>query len=355
MECTAHRIWGAARVFTGVSKTAAFRASLVAASLILAAEPARAISASTQPAGFVRASVTGGSPSHQATSLIGTPLLLPAVYAGRVQQARAAAGASEISARAASGTLLPRLDASQPHAVFVTSGDFSGFVFPVIEGSARSVTIENHGFDLAHILAEGDAFEIRPLHTFRTLFGGDAATVPFRAATDAGHADQLLVLREGAWRAYWFSGSTWRRSGSPDDAGDDAILPHDAIVVYRRASSPTEVRFVGEAPSRDAILAIPAGSVSAVANPFPVEVGVGELGLESMSGWRSHVRAEFADQVQVCDGGTWRTFWHDGTRWMSAAGPAADASVDAGAGILVARASGEDPNPYALIPRPYAW
>ncbi len=355
MECSAHRVWGAARGFTGVSKTAVLRACLAGLAAVLATAPLHAISASTRPAGFVRTAVSGGSPSRHATTLIASPLLLSAVHTGRIQHARAASGAFELASETVSGLPLPALDSSRPHAVFVTSGTFSGLVFRVTGGSTRTITVENRGFDLTRILAEGDTFEVRPLHTFKTLFGHDAATVPFTAAADAGRADQLLVLRDGAWRVYWFTGSTWRRAGSPGDAGDDVVLPHDGIVVYRRTPGAAEVRFVGEAPAGDAILAIPAGAVSMVPNPFPVEVSLAELGLEMVAGWRCHARAELADQVQVCAGQTWRTYWHDGAGWVSSTGPADDSTIAPGAAMLVVRQTGDDPAPYALITRPYPW
>lgn len=315
---------------------------------------AQAASLATAPAGFVRTTVAAASsPTRYSTSLIATPLLNAPVYAGRVASARAASGATEIDSETTSATRPDCFDATQPHAVFVTSGAFAGFTFRVLGTSARGITVDPQGFDLSQILAEGDAFEVRPLHTFRSLFGSDAANVPFAAAADASRADQLLVQREGAWRAYWFTGSTWRRAGSTADAGDDVILPQDGIVVYRRASSAVDVRFIGDAPETDAVVAVPAGSVTPVANPFPIDATIGEFGFETVSGWRCGAQPDQADQVQVCTGNVWRTFWHDGASWKINSGSPADATIPAGSAMIVVRKTGNAANPFALITRPY--
>ena len=354
MESSAHRAWGATSGFTGVLKTAAGRACLLGALLLASGSSAFAVGASTAPAGFVRTTVAAAAhPSRQATSLIATPLLNAPVYVGRVASARAASGATEISSQSVSVSRPDCFDCSRPHAVFVTSGVFAGFSFRVLATSPRGITVDAQGFDLSEILAEGDAFEVRPLHTFRSLFGGDAATVPFTAAADAARADQLLVNRDGSWRAYWFTGSTWRRAGSAGDAGDDVILPQDGIVVYRRAACAVEVRFVGDAPATDAVVAVPAGAVSTVGNPFPTDAAIGEFGFETVSGWRCSPQADEADQIQVCSGNTWRTYWHDGAQWKNSAGSAADPTIPAGTAMIVVRKAGDAANPFALIARPY--
>lgn len=321
---------------------------------VASAAPVFAVGAATAPAGFVRATITAANTSSRyATSLIATPLLNAPVYVGRVSNARAASGATEISSQSVSASRPDCFDCSRPHAVFVTSGVFAGFTFRVLATSSRGISVDAQGFDLSRILATGDTFEVRPLHTFRSLFGDDVASVPFNAAADAARADQLLVNRDGSWHAYWFTGSSWRRAGSASDAGDDVILPRDGIVVYRRATSATEVRFIGDAPATDAVVALPTGMVSTVGNPFPTDAVIGEFGFETVSGWRCSPLADEADQVQVCSGNTWRIFWHDGAQWKNSAGSAADPTIPAGTAMIVVRKSGDAVNPFALIARPY--
>jgi uncharacterized protein (TIGR02597 family) len=354
MESSAHRLWGAASGFTGVLKTSASRACVLGALLAATVAPLHAVSVATAPAGFVRTSISPAvSANRYSTSLIATPLLNAPVYVGRVASARAASGASEIASQAGSASRLDGIDCSRPHAVFVTSGVFAGFTFRVLGTSSHTITVDALGFDLRQILAPGDNFEVRQLHTFRTLFGSDAASVPFAAAADATRADQLLIQRDGQWRAYWFTGSAWRRAGSAADAGDDVILPQDGIVVYRRATTAVDVRFVGDAPATDAVVAVPAGAISTVANPFPIDAGIGEFGFETVSGWRCAAQVEQADQVQVCAGNAWRTYWHTGTTWTSTSGTATDATIPAGSGMIVVRKAATAANPFALITRPY--
>lgn len=354
MEGFAHRSWGAATGFTGVLRSSAGRVCLLGALLAASAAPLRAASVATAPAGFVRTSVSPAiSANRYSTSLIATPLLNAPVYVGRVASARAASGANEIASQAVGTSRLDGIDCSRPHAVFVTSGVFAGFTFRVLGTSSRSITVDALGFDLGQILAQGDSFEVRELHTFRTFFGSDAASVPFGAASDAARADQLLIQRDGQWRAYWFTGSAWRRAGSAADAGDDVILPQDGIVVYRRATTAVDVRFVGDAPATDAVVSVPAGAVSTVANPFPTDATIGEFGFETVSGWRCAAQADQADQVQVCSGEGWRTYWHTGATWTSSVGAAVDAKIPAGTGMIVVRKAATAANPFALITRPY--
>jgi uncharacterized protein (TIGR02597 family) len=327
---------------------------MLGALLATAVAPLRAVSSATAPAGFVRTSIPAAiSANRYSTSLIATPLLNAPVFVGRVTSARAASGASEIASQAVSASRLDGINRNRPHAVFVTSGVFAGFTFRVLGTSSHSVTVDALGFDLGKILAPGDSFEVRELYTFRTLFGSEAANVPFAAATDAAQADQLLIQRDGQWRAYWFTGSVWRRTGSAADAGDDVILPQDGIVVYRRATTAVDVRFVGDAPATDAVLSVPAGAISTVANPFPVDAGIGEFGFETVSGWRCAAQVDQADQVQVCAGNTWRTFWHTGTTWASTAGTTPDGAIPAGSGMIVIRKAASESNPFALVTRPY--
>lgn len=319
---------------------------------LAAVAEAHAVSAATAPAGFVRATIAAGNGARTSTSLIGSPLLNAPVYAGRVGLVTHALSATRIASERVSGSRLGAINLSRPHAIFVTSGAFAGFSFRVVAAEGGAVSVESEGFDLTQILEAGDTFEIRPLHTVRTLFGSAPGEVPFAGASDASRADQLLIRRDGAWRAYWFTGSTWRRSGSAGDAGDDVILPQDGIVVYRRAASATQVRFFGDAPATDAVIAAPAGAISTVANPFPVAVGLAELGLETLSGWRCAENVEAADQVQVSSGNTWLTFWFDGARWRNSTG-LPEATIDAGAAVLVVRKPSAAANPFALIGRPY--
>lgn len=354
MEVIAHRVWGAASGFTGVLKSAVSRACLVGVALAVSTPALHAVSASTAPAGFVRTTVAAAAtPGRYATSLIATPLLQAPVYVGRVDSARAASGATEISSQSVSTSRPDCFDCSQPHAVFVTSGVFAGFSFRVLATTSQGIKVDALGFDLSQILAPGDAFEVRPLHTFKSLFGDDRRSVPFAAAADAARADQLMINRGGQWHAYWFTGSTWRRAGSTADAGDDVILPQDGIVVYRRATTAVDVRFVGDAPATDAVVSVPAGTISTVANPFPTDVTIGELGFETVTGWRSAARLDQADQVQVCAGNLWRTFWHDGASWQASSGTTSDTTIAAGAAMIVVRKAGDSANPFALIERPY--
>ncbi|MBE2212342.1 MAG: TIGR02597 family protein [Opitutaceae bacterium] len=314
----------------------------------------RATTVATAPAGFVRTTVGAASSANRySTSLIATPLLNAPVYAGRVASARAASGATEIASQSVNVARPDCFDISQPHAVFVTSGVFAGFTFRVLGASAQGITVDGLGFDLAQILAPGDTFDVRPLHTFRSLFGDVAARVPFTAAPDAAHADQLLIQRDGTWRAYWFTGSVWRRAGSTVDAGDDVILPQDGIVVYHRTASAVDVRFLGDAPSTDAVISVPAGAVSTVANPFPVDATIGEFGFETVSGWQCAAQPDQADQVQVCEGNAWRTYWHNGTTWTHTAGTTDGANIPAGTAMIVVRKASPAANPFALVTRPY--
>lgn len=354
MEGTAHTLWGAASGFTGVLKTAAGRLGALALLAAVPAAPLAAISASTAPMGFVRATVAAAESSASHTpSLIATPLLQAPVFTGRFDRARAASGAVELIHQPGTPMRPDCFDAGRPHAVFVTSGVFSGFVFRVRGNGPEGIRVDAQGFELGEILAPGDRFEVRPLHTFKSLFGADAATVPFTAAEDAAHADQLMICRDGVWRAYWFTGSIWRRTGAPGDAGEDALLPQDGIVVYRRATSAVAVRFVGEAPATDAVLSMPAGAVSAIANPFPTDAAIGEFGFEVVSGWQCHPRHDQADQVQVRTAGAWRTFWHDGQDWRDSAGLATPLTIPAGTAMIVVRRASAAANPFALVARPY--
>lgn len=353
MERLAHRVWGATAGLTGVLQTRFARAFALVAMVALGGSELGAVSASTAPGGFVRATVDAGSATRHGTSLVASPLLNAPAFAGRVGSARTVGNTSTIKADSASGLRPSCIDATTPHAVFVTSGDFAGFVFRVLETSRDTITVDGQGFDLGRVLEPGETFDVRPIHTLATLFGNDATSVAFTAAGDASRADQLLVQRNGTWRAYWFTGSRWRQSGSARDAGDDVILPNEGIVIYRRSTTALDLRFVGEAPAQDAVLSMPAGAVSTVANPFPIDVAIGELGLETVAGWQCGARMEQADQVQLCVANRWVTFWHDGSRWTSSASSNAADTIPAGAAFLVVRRPTGTDNPFALVARPY--
>ena len=349
MEGSAHHLWGAVSDFTGVLPTLGMRLGLLGLVLAVASPEARAISASSAPAGFVRTPIAAGTGTRSATSLIGSPLLQAPVYAGRITRI---ASSAQVTCQAIT---IPQtaVDLSKPHGLFVTSGDFAGFTFRILSGTTRELTVETQGFDLSRVLAPEDTFEVRPLHTLRSLFGDDASRVPFAAGLDASRADQLMVRRESGWRAYWFTGSAWRRTGMAGDAGDDVLLPQDGIVVYRRHATATEVRLVGEVPTCDAVMSMPAGAISVMAHPFPAAMSLAELGLETTAGWRCAATAEDADQVQVCVNNSWRTYWYDGAGWRTDTGGLGVPTVEPGAALLIARKPNIAANPFALVTRPY--
>lgn len=353
MERTTHRGWGAADGFTGVLKRAG-AVALVLGAMVATSSELSATSAASIPAGYVRCALQSGSATHTGTTALGVPLLNAPLYAGKVIEAHGFSSTAEIQAQTVdAGTPAP-IDVSRPCAVFVTSGSFAGFTFRLTAYSTTGFKVDSRGFELSQLLSPGDTFEVRPLHTLRSLFGSDAASVAFAGAAEASRADQLMIQRDGVWRTYWFTGSMWRRTGSAADAGDDVLLPQDGIVVYRRGLEAAAVRFLGEAPMQDAVISVPAGAVSTVANPFPTPVSLAELGLETASGWICASRMDSADQVQICQANTWKTFWHDGSTWRASTGESCAPTIAPGTALLVVRKPAAAANPYALVERPYS-
>ena len=174
----------------------------------------------------------------------------------------------------------------------------------------------------------GDYYEIAPSHTLGSLIGSKADFAQFAV--------------DGRWQTFRRDGALWR-SASGSVANRLPLDPASGLILSCNSTTPTEIVFTGEVPSRPQQLSLLAPGIALTANRFPTAMPLTNLQLAPA--WRVSSRAGAADMVRAWFDGRWRSFYFDGAHWRSPGSPAMwdNTSVPAGGALLFHRRGAASP------------
>jgi uncharacterized protein (TIGR02597 family) len=228
---------------------------------------------------------------------------------------------------------------SNPHFVKMLTGASAGRYFLITSNTVNKVVVDTRGANLTTLVAAGNRYQIGAGRTLGATFG--TTTVPFRSGTNYLAADNLKLWSGSGWEIYYHNGTNWMRNGKSTVQNDVVIYPDEGIQVVRRATTSLTIAIAGEASLIAEKTQTVGPATTYAANRFPVNVTLGNLGLLALPNWIKAASSSTADRVQLCEGGKWITYWHNGTNWIKSGTTASQnaAPLPAGTSYLILRKS----------------
>lgn len=296
--------------------------SLIVTSLLTAGVAARAVDvAYAPPIGGMSISIGGGSMAAPVTTWFAMPLTDQPQASGVSQGKISSVTSTSISAAGANWAAGALSTSAYPYAIRILSGTGEGATFDVTGNTIDTVTVA--GRDPAQLgVSPGDVFQLIPVDTLNSLFGANT----FLGGSSASEAD-IVTLSSTVQVSYYFNTALgrWVRSTGPAvDRGNTAI-PLGSVVAVSRKSSGMSLRITGMVPLAHMNHLVANAGSTYMHTGFPTEVSIGSLAVQSrVVSWISAASAENADLLMLNSGGTWVSYFHNGSHWQRTTGPAVD-------------------------------
>ena len=123
-------------------------------------------------------------------------------------------------------------------------------------------------------------------------------------------ADNVIVWTTYGWKTYFYYNNKWQTYGTRSSQDFTTIYPDEGLVLVRRDTDSYALTLSGVVPAIKSQAFHPAGDNKfLLSNPYPVAIGLTDLGLHSSSNWTNNDSASSADQVLVWTGTNWSTFY----------------------------------------------
>jgi uncharacterized protein (TIGR02597 family) len=315
------------------------KAALAGAALLLAAIfPATATATAaepvrTEPLGLIALTLPAGS-----THALSVPLKGPVVFAGKITD-RTATAIVTAGAGWTPNAFGPF--ETNPCLVRILDGPSQGRYFRVAGNLAYALTLDLDE-DLRSLVAPGNRYEIMTADTLESLFGATGAGIV--TAADPSEADNVILCEDSGWAVYYNDGVQWLREGGDASANATPILPDQGVLFVRRGGTPLDLTITGEVPFTKIVSELPGSGRILLANPFPMDITLEDLGLHDDGSWRAGSSTSDADYVQIRAPQGWLTYYYDGQEWRREGGGASAQNpvVPKGSAIVVVR-RGESP------------
>lgn len=292
----------------------------------------------TTPVGYITLKVDGGTGSVRKGNLLSLPLAVPLKRDGAMTGTITNVGASTLTNANAGWTPGQLSMVAQPALVRMTSGSAAGSTFLIstaTPNTATTVTIDAKNLTQGALntlgIAAGDQYELLACDTISSFFGTPESTEVYGGA-NANVADNVVIVTNGASETFFYSTTLnrWTKSGLlPTDATHFPIHPDAGVYYYRLATTGFEIPLPGRVPTTKRIAWIKKSGNTVLANSWPVDTTLNEMGIHGIATWVSHASAGSADKVKTITDGVLRTFWHDGANWReeTSGSPIADNTV----------------------------
>ena len=120
----------------------------------------------------------------------------------------------------------------------------------------------------------------------------------------------MIVWTTYGWKTYFYYNNKWQTYGTRSSQDFTTIYPDEGLVLVRRDTDSYALTLSGVVPAIKSQAFHPAGDNKfLLSNPYPVAIGLTDLGLHSSSNWTNNDSASSADQVLVWTGTSWSTFY----------------------------------------------
>ena len=231
---------------------------------------------------------------------------------------------------------------SNPHLCFLLTGANAGRYLKILSNTGTSLHLDAAG-EPGLSIDPGDKYQIVEGRTLKGLFTNPIGGL--LTGVDPDSIDNVLLLRNNAWRTYYNDGTKWLlKDGGMALRDTTCILPTEGMVVVRRGNAPLSLIVEGRVPSSPVTSVVKGGSSTLLANAFPADGRLEALDLASLPGWKTAKYAARADHVLIATGTTWLTYFNNGTGWLREGGGTSlqNPQITNASAILIERAEAAD-------------
>ena len=275
----------------------------------------------TTAVGFNTVQIPAGSVATPSYTTLSFPLAAASQFTGPIASVDSA---TSFTMNGAAWTANQFVSASAPCLAKVTSGTNVGRFFLITANTTSQLTVDLGSAptitDLTTALSVGDSVQVLPANTLGTLFGTTPSSTPavqFVTGATASNADNVWVLSGQTWGIYYNNGNNWKKSGSLANQNNTIIFPDEGVLVVHTSSTPLSLTFTGTVPVTNEKSDISGSGSTFVANRYPVDQQLINLGIQSLPGWVNATSAAAADNVWAWNPTTlgWDTFYYNGNNW----------------------------------------
>jgi len=323
--------------------------------------------ATTDPVGFVTVKIAGSFNGSKTTSFISIPLLDSAAITGQVSGVISGVTSNTISNSSAGWSPGELSRPESPFLIQITSGQANGRMFLISSSSevagsqgstantSTSATIVGPGgaaeTDLTTLgIAVGtDTYRIYPCDTIKSFFGTPNETGVLGGANGKS-ADNIVIFSNGTPATYFYSTeqNAWIDNTRNAKPGDNvALLPYYGLLYARQSENPLDLVVTGTVPVTPRSVAIAGkGNATLLAQYWPINSTLVDLGLQNMPGWQSSSNFREADRVVIKDNiGAFRTYFYNGVNWTQNTRGATNSNqepIPLGSSVQILRTPGSD-------------
>ncbi len=273
----------------------------------------------TKPVGGIAVSVTGGTTVAPITTRFAIPLTDTPAASGITVGQISALTSSTITVSNANWVSGALSATNFPYAVRLTSGAGEGATLTVAANTADTLTVS--GRDLTQLgVAAGDKFRLIPIDTLNTLFG----STTFLGGANSDSAD-VVTLSSTVSLSYYYNNSLnrWVRTTGPTSDRGNTPIPPDSVISVTRKSGQLTLYFTGVVPDSKFNFLVANSGTTYTHTGFPKDVTIGALAVQNnVAGWVGSSTATNSDTLAVNSGGTWLTYFYNGSFWQRTTGPA---------------------------------
>jgi len=315
--------------------------------LVLSVCCAAAVQAvTTSPVGLNTIKIPAGSLANPSFTTFSFPLSNIAEFTGTISSVD---NATQVTLNGATWTENQFVSDSAPRLARIMSGTSVGRLFLVVGNTTNQLTLDFSNTltitDLNLAVAVGDSIQIVPANTLATLFGTTPSSTPavqFLTGASAAQADNLWILSRQTWETYYHNGTNWRRSGSLTNQNNTIIYPDEGVLVAHIDPAVLYLTFTGTVPLTNQKTDISGTGSTFLANRFPVDTQLVNLGIHSLPGWLTGASASAADNVWAWNPVKaptpgWDIYYYNGTIWKKSGSLANQntATIAAGTALII--------------------
>ena len=342
------------KVFLNVNACPSPRSSLAALAALLTfglGFEASAQSVTTTPVGAVTVTIAAGTGTVRSATVASFPLVNTSVTNGVTSGTISSVSANTITCSGAGWTASGLAQASFPYLLKITSGSAVGRTFLVTANSVDTLTVSTSDgssttpVDLTQMGivtgASGDKFQIENADTLLTIFGPgdiDGINAPL-GNSNPNLADMVQINTANSYQTYYYdpAQSAWINLVSEVPSNNLVIRPDTAVVYNRLKNTPFSITVTGSIPATNRKAIIRSGQTTILSSYWPKDMTLSGIGLHQLNGWVSSANPNTADIVQIRQGSSWQTYYHDGVNWINLVSevPSNNLTVGVGSGLLI--------------------
>ena len=311
--------------------------------------------ATTTPVGAMAFTIAAGSGTSAKLTTLSLPLLDTAIADGKMTGKITGVTATTISNSSAGWTAGQLSTAATPCLIRITSGLAAGRTFLISTATSNtgttitvdgSETVNTPDLTKLGIVADastGDTYSIVACDTISSVFGAPSLVNSVVGGTTSKGADNIILFYNGGQTTYFYKTDVtpkrWTKValGNPD-ASNTPLRPDAGITYSRIGATPINYTLIGSVPNTDRKVVIRNAGVTYLAQSWPIDRTISQLGLHSLSTWIANSNVNNADKIQILINNAWATFWYDGANWKKQAlgSPISNnQTVSAGSNVLV--------------------